>query len=222
MLKTSEIPNPLITDTTSSSSDGRYMLYEAFRTLTDPKYVKEFHKWRRGRSRRWIGGITSPCETENLSNDPISVLLRESKGVVQLVVVNRDAWEMDQAKILQEGWDFPDTDDSVILDAKFIKGGKFKGKTFITYNDPTSVDPETTDPQSALFDETSTTISLTHQLAFEKTLKVLLGTRTRSYPCAQLITSPLWRNYDLVEDRGIRHIGGLRIKQTFPEGMTKI
>jgi len=193
MLKTAEIPQTQVRET--GTYNGKFALYEAFRNLTDSKYVKESYQWRRTRSNRWIGGVTAPWGIENLTNDPISVLLRESKGIVQLLVVNRDGWKMDEATTQQESWDFPEIDDSVILDAKFIKGGKYKGKTFITYNDPTSANPETTNPMSGQFDETAMTISLIHQLAFEESLKALLAISTKSYPYAQIMTSPVWRNH---------------------------
>ncbi len=219
MLKTVEIPSPQIRD--ASSFNGRFVLYEAFRNLTDPKYVKESRGWRRERNNRWIGGITAPCAIENLSNDPISVLLRESEGVVQLAIVNRNAWDMDRATTPQESWDFSDKDDSVILDAKFIKGGKYKGRTFITYIDPTSANPETTNPLSGQFDETATSISLTHQMAFEESLKTLLGIKAKGYPYAQLITSPVWRRYSFGSD-GKNFSREQPVRQDFPEGFVKV
>jgi len=209
MLKTAEIVVPKISDT--GLFDGKLVLYEAFLGMIHPITVKDYPGWRRHNNKRWYGGLTGAGNIDPLKEVPYSAVLRESNGMVQLVAVNKDVFETDRAEDYKKnGWEFSESDPSILLLAKYYKRGEDRGKIVISRNSDLEAPVRLKEKgarRAELHD--GLTASLVRRIAFEELVKVIFSADPKGYPARHVLTSPVWRHYNVLQDQA-EYIGGVR------------
>lgn len=215
MLKTVEIQNPQVADT--KPFNGRYVLYEAFQALSSGD-IKHYPPWKSHNNNLWKGGLTATASIDTLSDLSLAVLLRENKGVVQLVVARKSVEALDRAEDYKnEGWEFSASDSDIIFDARYYKRGKYKGKIMASFN-PVQASGATQLNDDQYF----ITASLTQRMSYEECKRVVEQVQVIDNIQRQLLISPLWKNYSFgIDGKSISREAPLS-NQDLPKGVVKI
>jgi hypothetical protein len=206
MLKTAEAP---VSQSDAPSIDGRHVLYDAFRRLSKGGTIKEYPGWKPERNKRWVGGLTSVGEVEGFEDVPLAMVLRESRKMVQLLVINQDAHELDRAADYKNGgWEFSDRDPLVMMNAVYLKSGRLGG--FIaSYR--TQQEPQINMKGSEEFstEDLRAVIPEVRQLGFDRIFDVISQSGMRTNLTTDILTSLAWRDYNRA-DIEISFSGGFR------------
>ena len=206
MIKTAEVSIPQTVDTRPTSS--RLLLYNAFRNLIVPETAKQYSRWRKDRNNRWLGGLTAVGQVEGFEAIPVSVVLRESKGMVQLLAINADVYKLDMASnYKKDGWEFSDRDPRVLMNAVTLKNHRV-GEVFVSYR--TQEKPLIISDEKPEFGEEDLKIMvpLIRQLGFERMVEVLSRSGSCMDTATQILTSPLWRHYNYPLEGVLPNRGG--------------
>jgi len=210
MLNTAEIVVPKIADT--GIYDGKSVLYEAFRSMVDVISIKDYPNWRRHYSKRWHGGLTAAGNIKSLKGAPYSAILRENNSMLQLIAVNKDVVETDRAEDYKKnGWEFSERDPSILLLAKYFKRGANRGQIVISHNKDLEA-PVRLKEEGARKGELhgGETAVLVRRMAFEELVGVILRADPKGYPSRHVLTSPVWRAYNVTQDMAFHNGGSTR------------
>ena len=209
MLNTAEILVPNLSD--NSVFDGKLVLYEAFLGMVHPITIKDYSRWRRHNNSRWYGGLTGEGSLESLKGAPYSGVLRESGGMVQLMAVNRDVFETDRAEDPKKnGWEFSERDSSILMLAKYYKKGRHKGLIVISGSRDLEAAVRLKEEDARRGEmRDGLTASLVRKMAFEELVGVILRADPKGYPSRHVLTSPVWRAYNVTQDQAF-YLGGAR------------
>ncbi len=209
MLKTAEIIVPQIDS--QNVGDGKALLYEAFVRMVDVASIKDYPKWRRQNNKRWLGGLTAEGNIKSLKGVPYSVVLRESNGMVHLVAINKDVVKVDRAEdYKKDGWEFPESDRSILMLAKYYKRGENRGNIVITSNRDLEASVRLKE-EGARWEELvgGETAVIVRRMAFRDLVKVIVDANLTGYPSRSVLTSPVWRAYNVRQDK-TTYLGGAR------------
>lgn len=205
MIKTAEIQVPPTVDIRPVS--GRFLLYNAFRNLSEETTIKSYPGWREDRNKRWLGGLTALGKVEGFEDIPVATVLRESHGMVQLLALNADPYKLDKAADYKEGWEFSERDDRILLNAVFLKKGK-PGEIFVSYRTQPEPTINSAEVDQASREDLGIIIPLIRQLGFERMVDVISRSDPKANILTQFLTSPVWRHYNYTLDGAVPAPGG--------------